>query len=146
MYQLEDREIIRSEKFKLDEEDKAKIRKTIEKIGFLGKTKAPGWDLINQNILRNKTPPMNQFLTNCLIECLEKNRIPPTLSCSRLIPFNKCPGKTPTKSEIRNIATQPLIIQLFETLVIRKFKSICNYNHEVVDSKVQKGFLQNSST
>ena len=53
---------------------------------------------------------------------------------------------TPTTSEIRNIATQPILIQLFENIVINKLKLTCNYDYRAVDSKVQKGFLTNSST
>ena len=89
---------------------------------------------------------MDEFLSNCLIECLERDQIPPILSCSRLIPFNKTPGKIPTKSEIRNIATQPILIQLFESLAIQKTKQVCNYDINTVDNTIQKGFLSRSST
>lgn len=67
--------------------------------------KAPGWDLLNQSLLTSKSPLMNQFLYNCVLECIEKNKIPKILSCSRLIPFNKTPGKIPSVNEIRNIST-----------------------------------------
>lgn len=42
-------------------------------MSFYGKAKAPGWDLLNQKVLSYKTDLMNEFLANCLIECMEKD-------------------------------------------------------------------------
>lgn len=95
---------------RLRQEDKNFIRFKINELNFSGPTKAPGWDLLSQELLRDKTENMNLFLMNCVIECLELGYIPKNLATSRLIPFNKTPGKVPTVLETRNIATQPLII------------------------------------
>ena len=56
-------------------------------MNFNGSMKAPGWDLLNQGLLKDKTPTLNKFLTNCVLECL--GEIPKNLAASRLIPFNK---------------------------------------------------------
>lgn len=110
MYQIELKNDRIRAPIELKEEEIIYIKESVEKCNFKGGIKAPGWDLINQNILREKTENMNNFLTRCIIECLQKGYIPQNLASSRLIPFNKIPGGIPTKGDIRNIATQPIMI------------------------------------
>lgn len=115
-----------------------------KEIGLLNPRKAPGYDLIAGDILKNLPKKAIMLLTNIYNSMLRLCYFPIQWKYAQIIMIAK-PGKPPTEtSSYRPISLLPIMSKLFERLLLNRIQEIVPVNDLIPDH--QFGFRHNHST
>ena len=115
-----------------------------KEIGLLNSRKAPGYDLIVGDILKNLPKKAIVLLTNIYNSMLRLCYFPIQWKYAQIIMIAK-PGKPPTETNsYRPISLLPVMSKVFERLILNRIEEILPVNNLIPDH--QFGFRHNHST